>query len=331
MKFDGIDFLIKDKEYTFISEYGEVERLRFGEALISMKNLDLSPIVSIAAGVPEPRRIQSPEKKYRFGSHFVEKVDALPTYSTWQKVLFKRVLTRVLENHNEAVLDPEKQSGYFDGTQFFLKSDFPTSSKPASKMLMKDIAADYINAIQRNLEGVQRLIDLFLTKDTVLTDFFGYQTSPYFQSCEVRLAYFNRRLTKIYTVPDFLALAVWEIANIVEYEVVIKNCANCGNLFVPLNRSDTKYCSEAAPQDNSKTCQEYGAYSAWLNKSKDDEVYSIYRKKYMQKQMAMKRNPDIATYASDFESFKKQTEQWKRDVQTGDRSREDYLAWLQER
>ena len=330
MSLTGLDFWIQEKEYVFMPDL-EPERLRFGEALISIRSLDLSPIESIAADVPEPTEIPTPERKKQFEDCFSKKRRALPMYSRWQKDLFRRIFERMLENHDEALRDPEKDPGYLDGTEFFLDSDFQTSTKPASEMLMQDLATDYINAINRNVEGALKIIRLFLTKDRTLGNFFAYHTSVYLQSCDVRLVYLDNKFTKIYSVPNFLALAIWDIANIMEYEVAIKRCANCRKLFVPLNRSDTKYCSATAPQDNSKTCQEYGAYSAWLNKTKDDEVYGIYRKKYMQKQMAMKRNPDIATYASDFESFKEQTEQWKRDVQSGDRSREDYLAWLQER
>ena len=182
MPFYGLDFSVQAKEYTFISDYGELECLRFGEALILMKNLDLSPVESIAADVPEPQKIQTLDRKHRFMSYFEEKVGALPTYSIWQKALFQRVFARVLDSHSAAVLDPEIEPGYYDGTLFFLKPDTHTCSRPASKMLMQDIAAIYINAITRNLEGVRKLIDLFLTKDTTLEKFFGYGTSPYLQS-----------------------------------------------------------------------------------------------------------------------------------------------------
>ncbi len=112
------------------------------------------------------------------------------------------------------------------------------------------------------------------------------------------------------------------------HDILIKKCKNCGKYFVPQNRSDTLYCDRKAPQDESKTCKEYGARQAWKTALKENETAGLYRKIYMSKQMLAKRNPTIKDYSASFEKFKTESKKWKSDVKSGVKSEADYLEWL---
>ena len=109
---------------------------------------------------------------------------------------------------------------------------------------------------------------------------------------------------------------------------IIKKCANCNKYFVPPARSDMKYCNGNAPQDNIKTCKEYGSYKAWSDNLKSDEVARKYRNTYMKLQLLVKRNPTIASYKNKWEEYKTLAKQWQRNVKNGVKAKEDYLNWI---
>lgn len=108
----------------------------------------------------------------------------------------------------------------------------------------------------------------------------------------------------------------------------IKKCCNCDRFFISYNRSDTLYCDRTAPQDNKKTCKEYGAYMQYQNNIRNNAAAKLYRNIYQQKQMQVRRNPDIAEYKSNFETFKSQSKQWKKNVKSNNKTEEEYLEWL---
>jgi len=121
---------------------------------------------------------------------------------------------------------------------------------------------------------------------------------------------------------------VFSFEHICKNEILIKECKNCGKYFIPHNRSDTLYCDGAAPQDNSKTCKKYGAEKQYQENLKNDEVANRYRQTYMKLQMLVKRNPDLTDYKNKYEEFKTLSKQWKIDVKSGEKSREEFLQWI---
>ena len=121
---------------------------------------------------------------------------------------------------------------------------------------------------------------------------------------------------------------VFSFEHICKNEILIKKCKNCDKYFIPLNRSDTLYCDGTAPQDNNKTCKKYGAEKQYQENLKNDDVANRYRQTYMKLQMLVKRNPDMTNYKNKYEEFKQLSKQWKNDVKTGEKSREEYLQWI---
>ena len=132
------------------------------------------------------------------------------------------------------------------------------------------------------------------------------------------------------TVQGFERLIVLDIIEMFQSNIIVKKCANCGKYFVPRKRNDAIYCDNISPQDESKTCKEYGARQAWKTTLKEKETAGLYRNIYMSKQMLAKRNPDIEEYTASFEKFKTESKKWKSDVKSGVKSESDYLEWLKE-
>lgn len=109
---------------------------------------------------------------------------------------------------------------------------------------------------------------------------------------------------------------------------VIKKCKNCGRYFIPENRSDTLYCSNPSPVDPTKTCREYGSQRLWYERQKDDELATLSRNILSAKSMLAKRNSDISDYKLSYDYFRKERINWKKAVESGKKTREEYREWL---
>lgn len=109
-----------------------------------------------------------------------------------------------------------------------------------------------------------------------------------------------------------------------------KRCTNCGRFFIPFSRSDELYCDQPSPQDESRSCKQYGSERLWYDKLKQDEAAKLARNIYMAKQMLVKRNPDILGYKKMFEYFKTEKKRWEAWVKSGAKSKDEYIRWLNE-
>ncbi len=109
---------------------------------------------------------------------------------------------------------------------------------------------------------------------------------------------------------------------------VVRKCKNCGRYFIPENRSDTLYCDEPSPEAPEMTCKEYGTRRLWYERQKEDELATLSRKIASAKGMLAKRNPDIPAYAASYEYFKTERMIWKKAVDEGRKTKEEYRDWL---
>ncbi len=120
------------------------------------------------------------------------------------------------------------------------------------------------------------------------------------------------------------------LTKIIEYNVRLKKCANCGKYFIAHNRSDTMYCDDPAPQNPKKTCKEYASQELYYEKVQANPASKLHRNIYQQKQMLAKRNPDITEYKADFEKFKTTAKNWRQRIKKGTATESDYLQWLKD-
>lgn len=134
--------------------------------------------------------------------------------------------------------------------------------------------------------------------------------------------------TTTYYCENMLDVAVTSIYHTFKLGLTFKICENCGLWFVPLYRSDRKYCNRPAPQAEGKTCQDYGLEKAWSEKLNKDEAAGLYRKVYMKLQLQAKRNPENKANAEKFEAFKSQSKIWKKEISEGIKCKNDYVEWL---
>ena len=163
--------------------------------------------------------------------------------------------------------------------------------------------------------------------DYILSDLVDLSTSE--QDIEYKIILSkNNDFIDFYYIGDFLSFLIFDVRNAIRQKIIIKKCKNCDGYFIPQKRSDAIYCDRPSPQDKSLTCKEYGSRKLWYDRLRDNKSAKLYRNIYMAKQMLAKRNPDIQTHQDDFAEYKVQSAQWKKDVKTGLKTEEEYIAWL---
>ena len=117
----------------------------------------------------------------------------------------------------------------------------------------------------------------------------------------------------------------------IENNYLILKCKNCNKYFIPYKRTDTYYCDRLSPQDNTKTCKQYGADKAWWIRTKDEnDWYNLYRKIYQSFQVKAKRNPNDPQHKKNYDNFRKEANEWKQAVKEGTKTETDFMKWLQE-
>ena len=63
-------------------------------------------------------------------------------------------------------------------------------------------------------------------------------------------------------------------------------------------------------------------------KESEEPVYGKYRQIYAKKAMAVKRNPDIQYYRTNYEKWKKEAKQFINDIKSGKKSYDEFDEWL---
>lgn len=118
------------------------------------------------------------------------------------------------------------------------------------------------------------------------------------------------------------------ILELIKNNTPIYICKHCGNYFIPSSKKNTLYCNNI--YEHGKTCQEIGAMITYNEKLKKDEITSLYRKTLSAKKMLANRNPDIPMYLEKYEQWKKEANEFKKDIKLGTKTEEEFKNWIEE-
>lgn len=130
---------------------------------------------------------------------------------------------------------------------------------------------------------------------------------------------------------DFKTNNLFTYFYIVLYHIVlnnidyIKKCQVCGKYFFS-DKNNTLYCNGKYAEDI--TCKEYGIKTSQKRKENEEPVYGKYRQIYAKKAMAVKRNPDIEYYKTNYEKWKKEAKEFINDIKSGKKSYNEFDEWL---
>lgn len=150
------------------------------------------------------------------------------------------------------------------------------------------------------------------------------------QHIDFKIAIIEGEFCSLYTIGSSFSLLLFELAHIIDNEVKIEKCKNCGHYFVINGRSDSKYCDYPSPQNPNKTCKAVGAQIAMSEKLKNDEATHLYRKIYMRNKMLQKRHPDDQKYPAILRKLVSEAKMWRKKLKQDPKVYSDYLKWVKQ-
>ena len=131
---------------------------------------------------------------------------------------------------------------------------------------------------------------------------------------------YDFKTNTLYT--DFYIVLYHIVLNDVNY---INKCQVCGKYFFS-DKNTTLYCN--GEYTDGITCKEYGIKTSQKRKENEEPVYGKYRQIYAKKAMAVKRNPDIEYYKTNYEKWKKEAKEFISDIKSGKKSYDEFDKWL---
>lgn len=110
---------------------------------------------------------------------------------------------------------------------------------------------------------------------------------------------------------------ILDILNVLFFQYKISNvsinkCCNCGKYFIPKIKSNEKYCNRISPQDNNKTCKQYGMRQTYKDNVSSSIVRSEHNRTSQFYRMRISRTQNIKQK----EKYKKAFEKYKNDYKS---------------
>ena len=180
------------------------------------------------------------------------------------------------------------------------------------------------------------LTDVSFNQNINFTKYDNSIKESYFSSPESLAKYLKNECKKnhnfhiknyFYSFNSLLSAYYFSVLYLIENNIPIKICKNCGKYFVPENRNSSIYCNRI--YKDKKTCKEIGANIAYNEKLRKDEVNALYRKTLSAKKMLANRNPDIPMYLEKYEKWKAEANQFKQDIKSGTKTQEEFKEWIE--
>jgi len=130
-------------------------------------------------------------------------------------------------------------------------------------------------------------------------------------------------LFEMNSVKDLLR---FEFIKMIEHDIFIKKCKNCGHFFIPKGRIDTEYCDRISGEGPRK-CSEIGAMIRYDKKVASNPVLDAHKKAYRRfnsrSRTGKMTNAEFLAWVD--EAAKKRDE-----CLAGELSFEEFIAWLEQ-
>lgn len=124
------------------------------------------------------------------------------------------------------------------------------------------------------------------------------------------------------TVYDALCL---EFYKMLELNIMVKQCKNCGKYFVVKGKYDNDYCSRI-PNGGTQTCQKIGAMANFKDKVSDNKPYQLFQQYYKRYHARMK----VGTIKEpDFKSWNLKACTMRDECIDGKCDYDAFMAWLE--
>ena len=122
-----------------------------------------------------------------------------------------------------------------------------------------------------------------------------------------------------------------KIQSVLEENININCCENCGEYFVPQSRSDEKYCDRPSPKNPDRTCKQYGAKKKYRENVRNNLIQYEKNKTQQFFTMRAKRSKTEAereAYLKRLQTFKDTYKSLKYMYDTNSLSEKSFLNWI---
>lgn len=121
---------------------------------------------------------------------------------------------------------------------------------------------------------------------------------------------------------------------LLENNITINKCKNCGKYFIPANRTDEKYCENTSPQNPNKTCKEIGSKLSFAVKRDSEPISREHNKTKVALSMrisrAKKKNniEEVKKVSNHLEKYLSNYQKKLNNYQKHKIAEEDFINWI---
>ena len=344
MRHHGITLWMKEKQYDVIAD-GKTVKYPIGGLIADYVRIPLVKLKDVAATIPHGDMELAPDKLTLMEEHLFSGIDSMCTcvQSDILKAEFWNFCSQVTKYSEDMI------KGSVDFYTKYQEQEKVAHIIPEEAWIqvpelstMKDLFLLYYTQVLKNFILVNLMLDvaesnyrLFgeynpegigdVASQTIFS-FFEHEMNA--QEIDYKILYIDGVFTPTYTIQSAISLMVFDFAQVCENNIGLCRCQNCGKIFVPIGRSDAKYCSYPLEEDNSKTCKDVGAQNTRAEKEKNDVITKSYRKVYMRYMVHMSRHPEDVEKQKKLDQLTEEVKVKRKELQDGIISEEQFLDWL---
>ena len=130
-------------------------------------------------------------------------------------------------------------------------------------------------------------------------------------------------LYEINTIDDLLR---FEFIKMIERDIFIKKCQNCGHFFMPRRRADAEYC-ERIMDGSARKCSEIGALRKYERKVAGNPILEAYSKAYKRFNSRTRAKKMTQT---EFLNWSEEARKLRSKCEAGELPFEEFVAWLEQ-
>lgn len=204
--------------------------------------------------------------------------------------------------------------------KYFEVLDYPSISKLNYKELISVFDLVSLQNIYR-----QAMKECLLKDDTDLTATQRFAKNKEKVEGKAELAFKASEgiLYEVFMASDISSLLYIEFMKMIQNNVSVSICENCGRYFIPKGNYDMKYCEREV--NGEKVCQKIGAVKSFKDKVKNNPVYNEYEKVY--KRFYARKRKGLVTQ-NQFDDWVKNASKLKKDALKGILSYDDFKQMI---
>jgi hypothetical protein len=133
-------------------------------------------------------------------------------------------------------------------------------------------------------------------------------------------------IVQLYEIDTIGDLCRFELVKMIEHDIFIKKCMNCGYFFIPRGRADAEYCNRYY-KDTGRRCNEIGAMIRYEKNVAENPILNAHKKAYRRLNSRV-RNKKMTQ--SEFLKWSEEAAK-KRDLcLAGELEFDEFVAWLEQ-